>query len=38
LICGPAILEQPDATIFVDPDLDARIDTWGNVIIERRLT
>jgi N-methylhydantoinase A len=35
-IHGPAVLEQPDATIFVEPDLDARIDDFGNVVIERR--
>ncbi|SIQ95383.1 N-methylhydantoinase A [Rhizobium sp. RU35A] len=36
LIEGPAILEQPDATVLVDPDLTARVDALGNVIIERR--
>jgi len=35
-IDGPAILEQPDATTVVDPDLTARIDAWGNLIVERR--
>jgi N-methylhydantoinase A len=35
-IAGPAILEQQDTTIFVEPDLQARIDALGNVIIERR--
>ena len=33
---GPAILEQPDATVVVDPDLTARIDGFGNVIVERK--
>lgn len=32
---GPAILEQPDATIVVDPGLAARTDALGNVILER---
>jgi N-methylhydantoinase A len=32
---GPAILEQPDATIVVDPGLVARVDRLGNVVIER---
>ncbi|WMS42583.1 hydantoinase/oxoprolinase family protein [Acuticoccus sp. MNP-M23] len=31
---GPAILEQPDATTVVDPDLSARIDKFGNLIME----
>jgi N-methylhydantoinase A len=33
-IRGPAILEQPDSTIFVDPGLAARVDRFGNLIIE----
>ncbi len=32
---GPAILEQGDATVVVDPDLVARTDRFGNLIIER---
>lgn len=35
-IQGPAILEQPDATIFVEPWLVARVDVHGNVVMERR--
>lgn len=35
VIPGPAVLEQPDGTIFVDPDLVARCDHLGNVILER---
>ncbi|MBL8664424.1 MAG: hydantoinase/oxoprolinase family protein [Candidatus Odyssella sp.] len=35
-IMGPAVLEQPDTTIFVDPGLSARVDALGNVILERR--
>ena len=34
-IAGPAILEQSDATTVVDPGLVARVDRFGNVIIER---
>jgi N-methylhydantoinase A len=33
-IAGPAILEQPDTTIFVDPGLVARVDRFGNLVIE----
>ncbi|WP_342663335.1 hydantoinase/oxoprolinase family protein [Rubritepida flocculans] len=32
---GPAILEEPDATIVVDPGLAARVDPLGNLVIER---
>ncbi|NNE51422.1 MAG: hydantoinase/oxoprolinase family protein [Sulfitobacter sp.] len=32
---GPAILEQPDTTVLIEPDLVGRIDTYGNTIIER---
>jgi N-methylhydantoinase A len=35
LIESPAILEQPDATTFIDPGLAARIDRWGNVVMEQ---
>ena len=35
IVHGPAILEQPDATVVVDPDLTARVDRFGNLIIER---
>lgn len=34
VIEGPAVLEQPDATIFIDPGLLGRVDDLGNVIIE----
>ncbi len=36
VIEGPAILEQPDATTVVEPGLAARVDTLGNIIIERQ--
>ena len=32
-IRGPAILEQPDTTIFVDPGLSALVDGFGNLVI-----
>lgn len=35
VIAGPAVLEQPDTTIYVDPGLSARVDALGNVILER---
>jgi N-methylhydantoinase A len=35
-IDGPAILEQPDATIFVDPGLAATVDRFGNLVIARK--
>jgi N-methylhydantoinase A len=34
-IAGPAILEQPDATVVVEPDFVGRIDALGNLIVER---
>lgn len=34
-IAGPAILEQPDATTVIAPDFKARVDSFGNVIVER---
>ncbi|WP_375259997.1 hydantoinase/oxoprolinase family protein [Citreimonas sp.] len=36
VIDGPAILQQPDATIFVEPWLRAEIDRFGNVVISRK--
>jgi N-methylhydantoinase A len=32
-IVGPAILEQPDTTIFIDPGLAGEVDAYGNIII-----
>ena len=32
-IQGPAILEQSDTTIFVDPGLKATVDGFGNLVI-----
>ncbi|MEC7489410.1 MAG: hydantoinase/oxoprolinase family protein [Pseudomonadota bacterium] len=36
VIAGPAILEQADATTFIDPGLAGRVDDYGNVIVERK--
>ena len=33
---GPAILEQPDTTIFIEPDLIGTVDRFGNLIITRK--
>jgi N-methylhydantoinase A len=35
VIAGPAVLEQPDATILIEPGLIGRVDRFGNLIIER---
>ena len=35
VIEAPAVLEQPDATVFVEPGLRGRVDCLGNVILER---
>jgi len=32
---APAVLEQADATIFIEPGLKASVDRLGNVIVER---
>ncbi|WP_024586591.1 hydantoinase/oxoprolinase family protein [Aliihoeflea sp. 2WW] len=37
-IAGPAILEQADTTIFVDPGLEGVVDGFGNVVISRAQT
>jgi len=34
LVSGPCLLVQPDATIYVDPGLTARVDDLGNILIE----
>lgn len=33
-ISGPAILEQPDTTVLIEPGLIGRVDRFGNTIIE----
>jgi N-methylhydantoinase A len=35
VIEAPTVLEQPDATIFIDIGLRGRVDELGNVIVER---
>ena len=35
VIPGPAILEQPDSTVFIDPGLAGTVDRFGNVILSR---
>jgi len=35
-IAGPALLEQPDTTIFIEPDLAGRVDDFGNLVIRRK--
>ena len=35
VINGPAVLEQGDATTVIDPGLAARVDDFGNLIVER---
>ena len=36
VVPGPAILEQPDTTIFIEPDLEGRTDEFGNLVIARK--
>ncbi len=33
---GPALAEQSDTTIFIDPGLRARVDAYGNLIMTRK--
>jgi N-methylhydantoinase A len=33
-IAGPAILEQPDATVVVEPGMTGRVDQLGNLVVE----
>jgi len=35
VVKGPAILEQPDTTIVIEPGLQGRVDAWGNLILTR---
>lgn len=32
---GPAILEQPDSTIFIEPGLRGKVDRFGNLLITK---
>ncbi len=34
-INGPAVLEQPDTTILIEPGLTGTVDTYGNLILTR---
>ncbi|MFT6253673.1 MAG: N-methylhydantoinase A [Akkermansiaceae bacterium] len=34
-IAGPAILEQPDTTVLIEPGLVGKVDAYGNTLIER---
>ena len=34
-IHGPAVLEQSDATIFIDPGLEGVVDGHGNLVVQR---
>ncbi len=34
-IPGPAILEQPDTTVLIEPHFIGRVDAFGNTLIER---
>jgi N-methylhydantoinase A len=36
IIPGPALLEQPDTTIFIEPDLTGLVDDFGNIVISRK--
>jgi N-methylhydantoinase A len=36
IVPGPALLEQPDTTIFIDPDLEGLVDRFGNLVISRK--
>jgi N-methylhydantoinase A len=33
VVAGPAMLEQPDTTIFIDPGLAGSVDRFGNVVL-----
>jgi N-methylhydantoinase A len=35
VIEAPAVIEQPDATIFIEPGLRGRVDALGNIVVER---
>jgi N-methylhydantoinase A len=35
VIDAPAVIEQPDATIFIEPGLRGRVDRFGNIMVER---
>ncbi len=35
-LAGPAVLEQPDTTVWLEPGFGARVDALGNLVIERQ--
>jgi len=35
-VAGPAVLEQPDTTILIEPGMTGRVDRFGNLIITRQ--
>jgi N-methylhydantoinase A len=35
--CGPAVIEEESATIFVPPGYGFRLDNWGNLLIQRKV-
>ena len=37
-VAGPAILEQADTTVWLEPGFTARVDTLGNLLVERTAT
>ena len=36
VVQGPAVLEQPDTTTFVEPDQQGEVDRFGNLILSRK--
>jgi hypothetical protein len=35
VVQGPAILEQPDTTVWLEPGFEGRVDNLGNLLVER---
>ena len=38
IISGPALLTQPDATIFIEPKMNAKVDGYGNIILSEEVS
>ncbi|MBU3652593.1 MAG: hydantoinase/oxoprolinase family protein [Limnohabitans sp.] len=36
VVAGPAILEQPDTTVWLEPGFEARVDDFGNLRVTRQ--
>ena len=34
VLAGPAIVEQPDTTTVIEPGMRARVDAYGNLLVE----